>query len=117
MFRRKRDDSGYEPGITPRSIAAMVFCILVAAMYTNYSCTFLHEHYQIVEAAIPIPAILAILFSTLLVGLMALLTRRRLLTRAELVCVAFATLISAPMMAEGFWQRFFGIISAPPRAA
>ncbi len=115
MFRKGKKEDGYKPGITPRSIAAMVFCILMAAMYTNYSCTFLREHYQIVEAAIPFPAILSILFASLLVGLMALLTRRRLLTRQELVCVAFATLISAPMMAEGFWQRFFGIIASPAR--
>ena len=116
FWRRKKRDDGYVPGITPRSLVAMVLCILITAMYTNYSCTFLAEHYQVVEAAIPIPAILALLFATLLVGLMALLTRRRLLTRPELVCIAFATMISAPMMAEGFWQRFFGIIAATPRA-
>ena len=116
MFGKSRGKDGYAPGITPRSIAAMVFCILMASAYTNYSCTFLAEHYQIVEAAIPFPAILAILFASLFTGLMALLTKRRLLTRPEFVCVAFATMISAPMMAEGFWQRFFGIITAPPHA-
>ena len=116
MFGRAKNRDGYEPGITPQSVAAMVFCILMASMYTNFSCTYLAEHYQNVEEAIPFPAILALLFATLFVGLMALLARRRLLTRAELVCVAFATLISAPMMAEGFWQRFFGIIAAPARA-
>ena len=116
MFGKSEDKDGYRPGITLRSVAAMVFCILMASMYTNFSCTYLAEHYQNVEEAIPFPAILALLFATLFVGLMALLARRRLLTRAELVCVAFATLISAPMMAEGFWQRFFGIIAAPARA-
>ena len=109
-------DDGYEPGITPRSLAAMLLCILMAAMYTNYSCTFLAEHYQVVEAAIPFPAIMAVLFATVLVGVVALFTRCRLLTRAELVCIAFATMISAPMMSEGFWQRFFGTIAAAPRA-
>ena len=116
MFWKRKKDDGYLPGITPRSLAAMALCMLLTAMYTNYSCTYLHEHYQVVEAAIPIPAILALLFATLLVGIVALITRRRLLTRQELVCVAFATMISAPMMAEGFWQRFFGIIAAAPRA-
>ena len=116
IWKRGKTDDGFLPGITPRSLAAMLMCILITAMYTNYSCTYLHEHYQVVEAAIPIPAILALLFATLLVGLVALLTRRRLLTRQELVCIAFATMISAPMMAEGFWQRFFGIIASAPRA-
>ncbi len=116
MFWKRKKEDGYVPGVTPRSLAAMVFCMLITGMYTNYSCTYLHEHYQVVEAAIPFPAILAILFATLLVGIMALLTRHRLLTRQELVCVAFASMISAPMMAEGFWQRFFGIIAPAPRA-
>ena len=112
----KGKSGAFEPGITPRSLAWMALCILIAAMYTNLSCTYLHEHVQIVEQAIPIPGMLAILFSTLTVGVVALLTRRRLLTRAELVCVAFATLMAAPMMSGGFWQRFFGILTAVPRA-
>lgn len=116
FWRRKDNDNGYEPGITLRSVAAMVFCIVLAAVYTNYSCAFLHEHYQIAEQAIPIPAMLAILFSTLMVGVVALLARRRLFSRAELVCVAFATMMAAPLMSEGLWQRFFGIIASVPRA-
>ena len=116
FWKKGKEKDGYEPGITPRSLAAMVLCMLLASMYTNYSCTYLHEHYQVVESAIPLPAILAILFASLLVGVMAVLTKRRLLTRPEFVCIAFATMISAPMMAEGFWQRFFGIIAAVPRA-
>ena len=109
-FRRKKNDEGYAPGITPRSIAAMVFCILMASAYTNYSCTFLAEHYQIVEAAIPFPAILAILFASLFTGLMALLTKRRLLTRPEFVCVAFATMISAPRPVSSSRSSFcFGL--------
>ena len=116
IFGKSKEKNGYKSGITPRSLAAMVLCMLLSAMYTNYSCTYLHEHYQVVESAIPLPAIIALLFATLLVGIMALLTKCRLLTRAELVCIAFATMISAPMMAEGFWQRFFGIIAAVPRA-
>ena len=119
FFPRNKKESrskDFEPGITPRSLAMMALCILVAAMYTNLSCTYLNEHSQIVDQAIPIPAMLAILFSTMMVGIMALLTRRRLLTRAELVCIAFATLMAAPMMSGGFWQRFFGILTAVPRA-
>ena len=103
MFWKRKKDDGYVPGITPRSLVAMILCILITAMYTNYSCTFLAEHYQIVEAAIPFPAILAILFASLFTGLMALLTRRRLLTRPEFVCVAFATMISAPMICDIFF--------------
>ena len=118
FWKRRTDNSqGFEPGITPRSLAVTVLCILMAAMYTNLSCAYLNEHPQIVEQAIPIPAMLAILFSTMMVGIVALVARRRFLTRSELVCIAFATLMAAPMMSGGFWQRFFGILTAVPRAA
>ena len=116
-FRKKTQKSEYQPGITPRSLVATILCMLLASIYTNYSVTYLAEHYQIVEAAIPIPALIAVLGLTLLVGLFGVLFKMRLLSKAELVCVAFATMISAPMMSEGFWQRFFGIIAATPRAA
>ena len=116
MFGKSEDKDGYRPGVTPRSVAAMIFCVFATSAYTNFSCTYLAEHYQIVEEAIPLTAIIAILCASLFSGLMTLLTRHRLLTREELVCVAFASMISAPMMAEGLWQRFFGIITAPAHA-
>ena len=93
FWKTRKRDNGYEPGITLRSVAAMIFCIVVAAMYTNLSCAYLNESHLVVEQAIPIPAMLAVLFSTLIVGAMALLARRRLFSRAELVCVAFATMM------------------------
>ena len=116
FWNKQKKGSGYEPGITLRSVAASLLCIALAAVYTNYSCAFLNEHRQIVNQAIPIPAMLAVLFSTLMVGVMALLARRRIFTRAELVCIAFATMMAAPLMSDGLWQRFFGIITSVPRA-
>ncbi len=61
MFRRKRARGVYEPGITPQSVAAMAFRILLASMYTNFSCTCLAEHYQIVEETIPFPSLVTTL--------------------------------------------------------
>ncbi len=43
MFEKSEDKDGYRPGITLRSIAAMVFCILATSAYTNFSCTYLAE--------------------------------------------------------------------------
>jgi hypothetical protein len=52
-----------------------------------------------------------------LVGGFAAAFKFRLLTRAELVCVAFAMMMAVPMMTQGFWHRFLGITSAPLRNA
>ena len=111
----KADDNGFVPGITPRSLVATILCMLLAGMYVQYSLVLLYECYMIVESAIPIPAMIVLLVLLCFVGLFGVLLKVRILTKAELVCVAFATLISVPMMGQGFWHRFLGVTSAPLR--
>ncbi len=104
-------------GLTPRSLAASLFCMLLAGMYTQYSAVLLSESYFIAEAALPVPAMVVLLFLVILVGGLTAAFRFRLLTRAELVCVAFAMMMAVPLMTQGFWLRFLGITSAPLRNA
>ena len=108
-------NSGGAPGMTFRALAASILCMLLAGLYVQYCIIILSEPYLIPESAIPIPAMAAVLALTLFTGLFAAVFKMRLLTRPELVCVAFATLLSVPLMTQGFWHRFLAIISAPPR--
>ena len=109
------DCGKFVPGMTFRAFLASVLCMMLAALYTNYTAVILGEIYTISESAIPIPAILAVLGLTLFTGLMALVFKLRLLTKAELVCVTFSTMMAVPMMTQGFWHRFLCMISATPR--
>lgn len=117
MFFRKNnsDKPNFVNGITLRSVLASLVCMFFAALYTQYSAVYITEHWQIAECAIPIPAVMVVLALTLIVGAIALLFKIRILTKAELLCVMFATLMSVPMATQGFWQRFVSIITAAPR--
>lgn len=112
---RKADTSDYCPGITLRSLAVMIFCMIFAGIYTNYSLICLTEFYLVDEMAIPFQAIIPLLGITLFVGFFAVLFKIRLLTKPELVCVVFATMMASTMMSQGFWHRFVGIMSGPVR--
>ncbi len=111
----KEGDSPFVPGITPRSFVATIVCMLLAGMYVQYSMVILCECYMIPESAIPIPAMIVLLVLLAFVGLLGVLFKVRILTKAELVCVAFSTLLAVPMMTQGFWHRFLGVTSAPLR--
>jgi hypothetical protein len=109
------DADGFQPGITPRSLIACILCMLLAGMYTQYSMVILGECYMIPEAAMPVPALNVILLLVVFVGLMGTVFKLRILTKPEIVCVAFATIMSVPLMTQGFWHRFLGVTSAPLR--
>ncbi len=105
------------PGLTLRACFASLLGMLLAGMYTQYSAVLLTESYFIAEAALPVPAMIVLVFLVLLVGSLAAAFRFRLLTRPEMVCVAFSMMMAVPLMTQGFWHRFLGITSAPFRNA
>ncbi|MBQ6924616.1 MAG: hypothetical protein IJQ73_08245 [Kiritimatiellae bacterium] len=100
--------------MTLRALGASILCMVLTAIYTNHTAIVVRETWTIPESVIPVPAILALLGLTLFTGLLAAVFKLRLLTRQEVVCVAFATLMSAPLMTQGFWLRFLGMIAATP---
>ena len=122
MSRRKRSQKSdekpsYVSGLTPRACVASLLAMLLAGIYTQYSVVLLSESYFIAEAALPVPAMIVLLFLVLLVGGLMAAFKFRLLTRQELVCVAFTMMMAVPMMTQGFWHRFLGITAAPLRSA
>ena len=104
-------------GLTLRAVAASLLGMLLAGIYTQVSAVLLAESYLIAEAALPVPAMIVLVFLVLVAGAFAAAFKFRLLTRPELVCVAFAMMMAVPMMTQGFWHRFLGITAAPLRTA
>ena len=70
MNNRTPPSGKFVPGMTFRAFLASVLCMMLAALYTNYTAVIIGEIYTISESAIPIPAILAVLGLTLFTGLM-----------------------------------------------
>lgn len=103
------------PGITWRSLCATLFCMLVMGMGIQYAEVIQSHNAAPAEQSVSMPAVAVLVVVLLLSGLGVLVSRRRLLTRQELLCVLYAMLIAAPMMTQGMWHRFLGIIAATPR--
>ncbi len=105
------------PGMTPRSVMASVLCMLLAGIYTQYSMVYLAEGNQSPEQALPVPAMAVLLLLVLVGGGLFSLFKTRILSRAELLCVMFTMILAVPLMTQGFWHRFLGLISVPMRTA
>lgn len=105
----------YLPGLTLRSLAVGLLAVMVMAMHIQFVEVILADPSAVAEHALPIPA-MAVFFGLwlLVVGLRAL-TRREWLTRAELFCVLMILLMAAPIMSQGMWHRFLGLLAATPR--
>ncbi len=112
------DDSrpSYLPGITLRSVAASILCLLVTAMYVQVAEIILNVSNAMAEQALPVPAMLVFVALSLVAGVIYLLTRYRLLTKPEMLCVLMAMLIATPMMTQGMWHRLVGLLASPPKS-
>ncbi len=96
---------------------ASLFCMLLAGIYTQYSMVYICENNQSPEQVLPVPAMAVLVLLVVLGGGLFTLFKTRLLTRAEMLCVVFAMFIAVPLMTQGFWHRFLGLISVPMRTA
>jgi hypothetical protein len=103
------------PGITARSLAACLVCLLLAGMYTQYAEVILASGDAMAEQVLPVPAMTILLLLLIIGGVVFAAARIQLLTRAELVCVFFAMLIALPMITQGMWHRLVALIATPPR--
>ena len=108
-------DRNNAPGLTGRGIMACLLGMLGMGMLIQYSdvivgVAFASEH------TLALPAIWMLALLSALSGVIFLLRRSRLLSRAEMLCVVFCMLISAPLMTQGFWHRFVAIVATNPRA-
>lgn len=106
--------SAWVPSLTWRSALASLTVMLGLACTIQKSTVAIGMDSSS-EFGLPIPGV--VLFSALigLVGMFAVLLRLKLLTRAELVCVFYTMVLSAPLMTQGFWHRVVSITASIPR--
>ena len=109
------DGAPDQAGLTLRSFLAAIFCLVVMAMHVQYVEVILADQSAIAEHALPISAMAVFAALTLVGGGLYGLTRWRLLTKQEVFCVLLAMLIATPMMTQGMWHRFIGLLAATPR--
>lgn len=106
----------FVPGLTPRSLFAIILCMLLAGVYTQFAEVIMDNRYAPAEQVLPITGMSVLILILFFTGIIYALTKFRLLNRAEMFCILFSLLISVPMMTQGMWHRFVGLISHIPRA-
>ena len=107
--------SKFSPGITWRSLCVTVFCMLVMGMWIQYVEVIQSYGGFMAEQAVSVPAVAVLILLLAFLSLGTLASRRNLLSRQELLCVLYALVIATPMMTQGMWHRFFGLIAATSR--
>lgn len=105
----------FRPGITWRSLCATLLCMLLMGMLIQYVEVIQCNSAVPAEQAVSIPAVVVLVFLLALTGLGTLASRRQWMTRPELLCIFYAMVIATPMMTQGMWHRFVGLIAATPR--
>jgi len=109
------DKIRFIPGMTLRSVCAAIMAMLLMGMHIQIVEVILADGSAVAEQSLPVSAMIVFIGLVVIFGLLRATARFTMLTRQELLCVLFAMLISAPMMTQGMWHRFVGLISAPPR--
>ena len=102
------------PGITVRSVAASILCMLVMGIAIQYSVIHLVLDVN-TEPGLPTWAMTIFIALTLMASLFIAVFKMRILTRAELVCILFTLLISTCMMTQGTWHRITTFGMGMPR--
>lgn len=101
-------------GLTPRSLVAAITAMVLAGIYTQLA-EVIYVMGAPAEQVLPLPAISTILLLLCLCGISFGVFKFRLLNRNELFCVMFSLLIAVPVMSQGMWHRFIGILSDTPK--
>lgn len=104
-----------ESGLTAKSFAAIVLALVLQAILVHLGTIHLAMEFPF-EHVIPLPALLIVLVFSLLSGVGAVLLKARVLNRAELTCILFALVLSAPLMSQSLWHRMASILASSPRS-
>jgi hypothetical protein len=104
----------YEPGITFRSMGVLLLLLLLTVAVKQYVEVILGIAYPS-EHTLPLPALWVFLGFLIVSGLVKRFTSRRILSRAEMLCVLFALLIAGPLITQGGWHRILSITATIPK--
>ncbi len=105
--------SNYLPGITLRSVFAIIFGLFFIAVLSNQAA-FFGQMAENNEHVFPAHAFLLFVFLGIFVSLIGILVKQQLLTKQELLCILFAMLFAMPLLTQGFWHRIVSMVTTIP---
>jgi hypothetical protein len=105
----------FRPAMTMRSVVASILGLLLMALAIQWSTVWLGMNSSSGEYGLALPGVSYFLVLLGAGALLAICCGRRLLTRAELLCVFYVLMLAAPLMTQGFWHRVLTITATIPR--
>jgi len=105
------------PAFTVRSVVTSIFTILITGLLIQFSGVT--DRWAIDSGAGILPPVAMVPFLMVFIVAIGLfvLTRVKVLTRPEMLCVLYATLIAAPIMSHGFWRGMLRTAAAVPASS
>ncbi|MHB9023369.1 MAG: DUF6785 family protein [Armatimonadota bacterium] len=101
-------------GLTLRSLIVTLFALLFMGMWIEYQECFNIHTGAFAENAPPNSAVCTILILFAVFAVLMSLRRSFRLTPMEYVFIFTALVVASPLMTQGMWHRFFGLIAAIP---
>lgn len=112
------DKQGHLPGVTPRSVAASIFCMVLLGMIAQFTeVTELATGNWISHHPLSMTAILLTIVMLMSSALVWRVSRICLFSRPELLCILFSMALAAPIISQGFWQRIITTSGTLPRTS
>lgn len=106
-----------EAALTLRSVTAAGLVTLISGVVVQLAGVFDAGNNLIGIEALPVPALLVFLPLMVVLAVVGALTKARILSKGELVCVLFAAMIATPLMTMGFWRFQLAGLSSVVRPA
>ncbi len=111
----RKSDNPSNSAITLRSVGVSALAVFVAAVIVQHVGVTDEWSLYIGNEPIGIPGVISFGALLLVSALVWLLTRIRLLTRAEMFCVLFCLLVATPLLAGSFWRNMLAISNTATR--
>jgi hypothetical protein len=104
----------YRSGLTLRSFVVCLVSLFVMGIWIEYEELINTYGGPLAENSPPNSAVGVVLAVMAIGGLLYLVRRPLRLVASELVVIYAALVIAAPLMTQGMWHRFFGLVTAIP---
>jgi hypothetical protein len=99
-------------GLSIRSVMVALFALLLMGVWIEYEELYNNLGGPLAENSPPNSAICVVLVLFAISGILCAIRKWLRLQVAELVFIYCALLVAAPLMTQGMWHRFFGLVAA-----
>lgn len=107
----------YSRGLTIRSVTVMLLLILMAGFLAHFIGVLEGANSRLGTEALPVPVLLFFIPLLAIVVALSTLKKVQILTKAELTCILYGSMIALPLVTMGFWRHQLAGVSTIIRSS